>query len=170
MALLPRLRRFAYGLTGRWDTADDLVQDTYLRAVEGFAGWLPGSRLDAWMYRIMRNHFLNQQRALAIRQEKSDALILHTPTSHGGAEATEARIIFERVRGAMAALPEDQRMALILVSVEGFSYKEVAELLNQPLGTIASRVGRAREALKPLVQSQVQDDALRPSRRGVKEG
>lgn len=152
LALLPRLRRFAFNLSGQWESADDLVQETYERAIRGLDGWAAGTRLDAWMYRILRNLFLNERRSLATREERAPEVLLVSPTRVDGQRIADSRITFEKTCLAIGDLPEEQRTALLLVTVEGFSYKEAAALMDQPVGTIASRVGRARETLKHLIE------------------
>ena len=154
LALLPRLRRFAYGLSGGWDEADDLVQATYEKAIGALDSWTPGTRLDAWMYRIMRNHFFNERRASAAKLSRAADLDLVQRAAVDGERFGNDRITLSRVFAALQGLPEDQRTALLLVSVEGFSYGEVASLMDEPVGTIASRVGRARQALRPLIGAQ----------------
>lgn len=158
LALLPRLRRFGYGLSGGWDDADDLVQATYEKAIGAIDGWTRGTRLDSWMYRIMRNHFLNERRAAAVRLRGSADIGMVQPAAVDGERHGNDRIMVSRVFDALSQLPEDQRTALLLVTVEGFSYGEVAALMDEPVGTIASRVGRARLALKPLVEPMTDPD------------
>lgn len=154
LAVLPRLRRFAYSLTGRWDQADDLVQSTYARAIDAIDSWKVGTSLDAWLFRIMRNHFLNQRRAEAVRSHRAEDLRLMAHTNHDGARAQESRLLAKHVMAAIADLPEQQRTALLLVAVEGLSYKEVAGLMDESIGTIASRVARARTTLKTSLDIQ----------------
>ena len=152
LALLPRLRRFAYGLTGSIEEGDDLVQATCERAIGRIETWQPGTRLDSWMYRIARNTFFNWRRAGKVRAEY---LQLIDPEQQGrvdGARAMEAHLTLERARACIARLPEEQRSVLLLVSVEGLAYKEVAEVLDLPIGTVTSRLARARLALSALMQ------------------
>jgi len=151
LALLPRLRRFAYGLTGSIDEGDDLVQATCERAIDRIETWEPGTRLDSWMYRIARNTFFNWRRAGKVRTEY---LKLVDPEQYriDGARAMEAHLTLERARACIARLPEDQRSVLLLVSVEGLAYKEAAEVLDLPIGTVTSRLARARAALNALME------------------
>ncbi len=154
LALLPRLRRFAYGLTGSIDEGDDLVQATCERAVSRIETWEPGSRLDSWMYRIAKNIFLNWRRANRVR---AGYLQLIDPDEHGsidGARAMEAHLTLALVREGIARLPEEQRAVLLLVCVEGLAYKEVSNVLDLPIGTVTSRLARARLSLKALVADE----------------
>ena len=164
LALLPRLRRFAFGLTGSRDRADDLLQATYERAIGQIDKWQPGTRLDAWMYRIARNLHLNEIRAEAVRRDALPGLALQRWAALDGEREQEARMTFATVRELVAALPEDQRTVLLLVAVEGLSYKEVSELTGFAMGTIASRLARARERLS--TQLTEHDLAQSPTRPG----
>lgn len=152
LALLPRLRRFAYGLTGSIDEGDDLVQATCERAISRIETWQPGTRLDSWMYRIARNTFYNWRRAGRVRDSY---LQLVDPAEQGrvdGPRAMEAHLTLSLARECIARLPEEQRAVLLLVAVEGFAYKEVAEILELPIGTVTSRLARARLALSALME------------------
>ena len=144
MALLPRLWRYAYALAGSRAAGDDLVQDTYERAIRGIATWQPGSRLDAWMFQIARNSYLNKARTDRVRRDHA----AQAPADDriDGECSMEARLTLNAVRGIVWRLPEDQRAALTLVCIEGLSYKEAAEILGFPGGTVASRVARASHA------------------------
>ena len=152
LALLPRLRRFAYGLTGSIDEGDNLVQATCERAISRIDTWEPGTRLDSWMYRIARNIFLNLRRAQRVRVEY---LQIADPQQHAvldGVRAMETHLTFTSVRESVARMSEEQRTVLLLVCVEGLSYKEVAEILELPMGTVTSRLARARQTLKSLME------------------
>lgn len=144
-ALLPRLRRFAHGLARNAADADDLCQATVERALLSRQQWQPGTRLDSWMYRIMRNIFIDQARSTA-RREKTfvdpDAGL-----SIGSDGAQEATVELSMVDRAMAELPDEQREAVLLVMVEGYKYAEAAEIIGCPVGTLTSRLLRGREAL-----------------------
>lgn len=152
LALLPRLRRFAYGLTGSIDDGDDLVQATCERAIRHIDTWRPGTRLDSWMYRIARNLFLNEIRGRKVRGLDSRPVDLDEHHNVDGARAMEARLTIEAVRRLVGRLPEEQRSALLLVAVEGLSYKEAAAVLDLPTGTLTSRLARARIALKSWME------------------
>ena len=157
LALLPRLRRFAYGLTGSVDDGDDLVQATCERAIRHIDTWQPGTRLDSWMYRIARNLFLNQIRASKVRGRQLEVAELDRHVSVDGERAIEAHVTLEKVRQLAARLSEEQRSIIMLVCVEGLSYKEVAETLDLPMGTVTSRLARARLALKAMMEGQDSD-------------
>lgn len=146
IALLPRLRRFARGLAGAADQADDLVQASVEKALRNLDGFTTGTRMDAWMFRIIRNTWIDTVRA---RRETVDYDTEAADTIIGsdGRTTTEARLHLAEVRRAMASLPGDQRAVLMLVCVEGMRYREVAEVLEIPEGTVMSRLSRARLAL-----------------------
>ena len=152
IAFLPRLRRFAYGLTGSADEGDDLLQATCERAIQHIEKWQPGTRLDSWMYRIARNLHINNLRSRKVRGEH---LTPADPEQHlkvDGARAQESRLTFNAVRGFIGRLPEEQRTILLLITVEGLSYREVSDMLELPMGTVTSRLARARLALKSLLE------------------
>lgn len=143
MALLPRLRRFAYGLTGSRDEADDLVQSACERALSRLHQWRPGTRLDSWMYRILQTVWIDRLRSRRTRIEAEPELLRRLAGGDAQREL-EARLDLARVRRLIAALPDEQRLVLVLVTVEGFSYKDAAETLGIPIGTVMSRLARAR--------------------------
>ncbi len=149
VALLPRLRRFARGLAGAPDRADDLVQAACERAITRIAQWTPGTRLDSWMFRIIQTIWLDEKRAERVRGGDGnldpEAAEAHLITD--GAHAMEAQLTYAQVRRAMAKLPEEQRAVMMLVCVEGQTYKEAADILSIPIGTVMSRLARARIAL-----------------------
>lgn len=157
LALLPRLRRFAYGLTGSMDEGDDLVQVTCERAVRHIDSWQPGTRLDSWMYRIARNTYLNRLRAQRVRGEHLQPVELDRHVNVDGVGQMDARLTFAAVRRLIERLPEEQRAVLLLVCVEGLAYREVAAALDLPIGTVTSRLARARMTLKNLLEGA--DDA-----------
>ena len=152
LALLPRLRRFAYGLTGSIEEGDDLVQATCERAIGRIETWEPGTRLDSWMYRIARNTFFNWRRAGKVRAEYLMAVDPEQQGRVDGARAMEAHLTLARARTCILRLPEEQRSVLLLVCVEGLAYKEVAVILDLPIGTVTSRLARARLALSALME------------------
>lgn len=149
VALLPRLRRFAAGLARDRVDGDDLVQLTVERALASRTQWQAGTRLDSWMYRIMRNIWIDQGRASARRRETfvdEDAGL-----SVGGDGAQEAAVELSMVDRAMQQLPEEQREAVLLVMVEGYAYREAADIAGVPIGTLNSRLVRGRDALLALL-------------------
>ena len=148
IALLPRLRRFAIALTGSVADGDDLVQDTVERALRNLHHWEAGTRLDSWMYRIARNRFIDGRRSA--RRENvvvTDAPAESAGVSVDGEGAVLSRLTLSAVSAALERLPVEQREAVALVLIDGLSYREAAELLEVPIGTVTSRIARARESL-----------------------
>ena len=152
--LLPRLRRLGRVLARAPADADDLVQLTVERALARRAQWRAGTRLDSWMFRIMKNAWIDESRARARRGD------VFAPEEEGeragadGAAAMEARLTAREVESAMARLPPDQRIAVALVLVEGLSYQEAAEVLEIPPGTLTSRLVRGRQALAQMLSGE----------------
>ena len=147
VALLPRLRRFAYGLSGSTDEGDDLVQSACERALARLHQWQAGTRLDSWMFRIVQTVWVDRLRAGRRRETTTDVADLDRIPGGDAAREIEGRLMLSAVRHHVAALPEEQRNVLLLVSVEGASYKEAAKILDVPIGTVMSRLARARLAL-----------------------
>jgi RNA polymerase sigma factor (sigma-70 family) len=153
LTLLPRLRRFARALTRDPADADDLVQSALERALKARDQWAPGTRLDAWMMRIVRNIWIDETRSRARRArtfvaEEEGALI--------GSEAhheIEIRAEMHAVDKAMNSLSPEQREAIALVLVEGLAYREAADLLDIPIGTLTSRLTRGRQALAQMLEA-----------------
>lgn len=145
LALLPRLRRFAAGLARDPAEGDDLCQATLARALDRRALWQPGTRLDSWMYRIMRNVWIDEQRSRKRRSETFVAEEAGALVGSGGGQ--EERVALGDVDRALRLLPDEQREAVLLVMVEGYSYKEAAEIVGCPVGTLNSRLVRGRDAL-----------------------
>jgi RNA polymerase sigma-70 factor (ECF subfamily) len=156
VALLPRLRRFALSLTGNQADADDLVQDTVERALRNLHRWESGTRLDSWMFRIAQNLFIDGARS-RVRKRASGTMEEAEAVGEDGARAMEAKITFADTCRALAALPDDQRSAVALVLIDGMSYREAAEVLEVPMGTLTSRLARAREALVKRVFGETVD-------------
>ncbi|MEM9427169.1 MAG: RNA polymerase sigma factor [Pseudomonadota bacterium] len=145
-ALLPRLRRFARSLTRSVPEADDLVQEACLRALTRADQWDRSQPLDRWMFRITRNLWISEIRKRTVRIGQGqvpaeDATELQTPVTG------EHSVAASQLQAQIDALPEDLSSVLLAVSVEGYSYAEAAELFDVPLGTVMSRVHRARKAL-----------------------
>jgi RNA polymerase sigma-70 factor (ECF subfamily) len=150
-ALLPRLRRFAHGLCRSTADADDLTQMTIERALRARAQWQPGTRLDSWLYKIMRNQWIDTVRARG-RKEKVEAPADEADTlGHDPRDAVEAAIDLKRVMAAMDRLPGEQREAVALILIEGFGYREASEQLDLPFGTVSSRLVRGRAALLAML-------------------
>jgi len=147
--LLPRLRRFARNLTRNPHDADDVVQIAIERALTRLDQWHRDARLDSWLFRIVRNAWIDEIRARARR----DALFAPEEAGEAiGVAAMDREVDRLSVEAAMAQLPEEQRLAVSLVLVEGLPYKEAALVLEVPIGTLTSRLARGREALQAVLQ------------------
>jgi RNA polymerase sigma-70 factor, ECF subfamily len=144
VALLPRLRRVARGFARVPADADDLVQLSLERALERWRQWQPGSRLDSWLFGIMRNAWIDELRA---RRRRGEVLLGEEAGAGIAAAGAAAPLEALAIEAALHELPEEQRMAVLLVLVEGLSYREAAEALDVPIGTLTSRLARGREAL-----------------------
>jgi RNA polymerase sigma-70 factor, ECF subfamily len=152
IAVLPRLRRFARGLTGSASEADDLVQAACERALTRQHQFQEGTRFDSWMFRIVQTIWIDQLRAREVRKEDGDLLDERLGTD-APVRSVEARLALAEVQRAVQNLPPDQRSTLLLVTVEGLSYKEAASVAGVPIGTIMSRLARARIALQQQLDS-----------------
>ena len=161
MPLMGSLYAAAMRMTRNPADADDLVQETYLRAYRGFGGFQEGTNLKAWMYRILTNTYINAYRAKQRRPDETDldeVEDLYLYRRLGGLEAARSGRSAEdelmdtfseaEVKQAVEDLPENFRMAVLLADVEGFAYKEIAEILDIPIGTVMSRLHRGRKALQ----------------------
>lgn len=156
VSLLPRLRRFAYGLAGSVDDGDDLVQSACERALTRLDQFRPGTRLDSWMYRIVQNLWIDRRRARQARPEAGVEPADLAALAVGDAERElNSRLAMATVQRAVRDLSEDQRSVLLLVCVEGLSYKAAAEVLDVPLGTVMSRLARARLAVGRALDGKV---------------
>ena len=151
VALLPNLKRFALSLCRRGDIADDLVQITAERAFRARDRFDPATRLEAWLFRILRNAWIDMIRRDKTRGELVDIHERPQPDPVDSAAQNENRLMLASVRAAMLTLPEDQRAVLHLVCVAGLSYAEAAQTLEIPQGTVMSRLSRARIALAKKV-------------------
>lgn len=151
IALLPNLRRFALSLCRRPDIADDLVQITAERAFAARDRFDPATRLDAWLFRILRNAWIDQTRRERTRGVSVDIADVPEASVADGVRETEAHLMLRQTRAAMDELPEEQREVMVLVCVEDLSYREAAEVLGIPIGTVMSRLARARLALAEKV-------------------
>lgn len=149
-ALLPRLRRFARSLAGDPADADDLVQVALERALVRMGQWdAARGGLDAWMFGIVRNAWLDELRA---RGRRRRVFAPEEEGEHVGQSPLDGRIEMMSVQAAMARLPEEQRMVVMLVLVEGLSYREASDVLEVPIGTVTSRLARGREALQRMLE------------------
>lgn len=149
VALVPKLRRFACSLSGNVQDADDLVQAACEKALKSWMQFQPGTRLDSWMYRIVQTVWLDDRRRHKVRGTAIDPEDAHLSDEGKAARLPEDRMMLAQVRAAMQTIPEGQREVLALVAVEGLSYREAAETLGLPIGTVMSRLSRARENLLP---------------------
>lgn len=160
-ALLPQLRRFALAMTGAPHDADDLVQSAIERALSRAEQWRPETRLDSWMYKIVQNLWIDQTRRRRTRGEASpldDALHI---AGEDGRDTAERRLMLSSARTAFAALAPELRAAAGLVILNGLSYREAAETLEVPIGTIMSRVSRSRRALEEALGAGPAAEAAR---------
>lgn len=151
VALLPRLRRFARALTGQAADADDIVQIAVERALMRIDQFETGTRLDAWLFSIVRNAWIDEARARTRRGKVFAPAELGEQVSHDGAAEAHAKLEASDVWAAMGKLPEEQREAVALVCVEGLAYREAANALGVPIGTLTSRLARGREALQHML-------------------
>lgn len=147
VALLPKMRGMARALARSHDAADDLVQATCEKALRHRESWTPGTKLDAWLFRIMRNHWIDTVRRIRPEVAADDESIAAKLPVEDGRRTAEARLTLADVREIANGLPDEQRTVLMLVCVEELSYRETAELLGLPIGTVMSRLARARAAL-----------------------
>jgi RNA polymerase sigma-70 factor (ECF subfamily) len=150
LAEIPRLRRYARALVGGRVEADDLVQDTLERAWSRFGQWRPGSDLRAWLFGIMHNLRIDQLRRPVLNfasYDDEDNRDIEVPT-----RATQTdRIELEELAAVIGRLPEEQRAVLLLVALEEMRYEDVARVLEIPIGTVMSRLSRARERLRVMI-------------------
>jgi len=155
LAAVPSLRAFAISLSGNIDRADDLVQETLLRAIANIDSFQPGTNMSAWMFTILRNLFRSEYRKRRREVEDTDGSYAESLKSQ---PEQSSRLEFQEFRAALAKLPPDQREALILVGASGFSYEEAASICDCAVGTIKSRVNRARTRLADLLSIESAED------------
>ena len=150
VALLPRLRRFARNLARNPHDADDVVQIAVERALQRMDQWRRDARLDSWLFKIVRNAWIDEVRS---RSRRAKIFLPEEAGADVGVSIIEGVIDKLSMEAAFGRLPEDQRMAVSLVLVEGLPYKEAAEVLDIPIGTLTSRLARGREALQAMLYS-----------------
>ncbi|MCB1427366.1 MAG: RNA polymerase sigma factor [Brucellaceae bacterium] len=155
LAALPNLRAFAVSLTGKHDKADDLVQETIMKAWSKQHLFQPGSNMNAWLFTILRNEFYSQMRKRGREIQDSDGLFTERMSVH---PAQYGALDLQDFRAALDQLPADQREAIILVGASGFAYEEAAEICGCAIGTIKSRVNRARNRLAELLSVSGEGD------------
>jgi RNA polymerase sigma-70 factor, ECF subfamily len=170
LPLLPGLYSAAHRLTRNSADAEDLVQETFLRAYRGFHQFQAGTNLKAWLYRILTNTFINsyrkrQREPQTISDDGIEDWYLYSRMASEGLEpSAEASVIDslpdEEVQEALSSLPEQFRIAVLLADVEGFSYKEIADIMDVPIGTVMSRLHRGRKALEKRLWDVVRERGL----------
>jgi RNA polymerase sigma-70 factor (ECF subfamily) len=170
LPLLTEMYAGALRLTRNPSDAEDLLQETYLRAYRGFGTFREGTNLRAWLYRILTNAFINtyrkrQREPQTVSDEEVPEWYLYERLGGEGAEASaEAEVLEalpdEEVQEALAGLPEQFRLAVLLADVEGFSYKEIADILDVPIGTVMSRLHRGRRALEKRLVDVMRERGL----------
>jgi RNA polymerase sigma-70 factor (ECF subfamily) len=161
VAAIPRLRAFAVSLTGSVDRADDLVQETMVRAYANIDKFQPGTHLAAWLFTILRNQFRSEYRKRKREVEDADGHHVESLTAN---PEQFGKVEFNELHSALAMLPAEQREALILVGASGFSYEEAAAICECAVGTIKSRLSRARTRLLELLSEEGMPAADRESR------
>jgi RNA polymerase sigma-70 factor (ECF subfamily) len=155
LAVLPSLRAFAISLTGRHDQADDLVQDTIMKAWAKQEQFEMGTNMKAWLFTILRNELYSKLRKRGREVQDSDGIFTENMAQH---PSQYGALDMQDFKKALEKLPDEQREAIILVGASGFSYEEAAEICGCALGTIKSRVNRARQRLQELLQVSGESD------------
>lgn len=163
-AQLPGLRRYARALLRWQDGADDLVQETVLRGISRAHQWKPDTNLRAWLFTIMHNQYVNRIRAAA-REGKSTSLNVDAARDIGDPPPQLAVLRLRDLEAAIDALSPEQRAIILLVGLEDMSYEDVAAVMNIPIGTVRSRLSRAREALRRMMDGM---ERRRLPRRGLR--
>lgn len=154
VTLLPRMRRFARNLTGDTDSADDLVQMACERSLQRLDQYRDGTRLDSWLYRIIYTQWIDRARRHQRRRAQAEALRERQDMTLKGGGTSKHLASFMDVKNALGQLARENRAAILLVAVEGYTYAEAAAVLGVPAGTVASRVARARRALAEHFQRE----------------
>ena len=160
---IPRLRRYARALTRSADRADDLVQETLLRAVAKAHLWQQGTDIRAWLFTIMHNQYVNMVRR-AIREDATVDIEQMSSSLVATTDPTASRQLRELER-ALGRLPGDQREVILLVGLEGLSYEAAAQILGVPVGTVRSRLSRGRDALRRLMDLEGPNSASAVARK-----
>jgi RNA polymerase sigma-70 factor, ECF subfamily len=171
LPLLPSLYAAAMRMTRNPTDAEDLVQDTYLRAFRGFGGFQEGTNLKAWLYRILTNSFINTYRKKQREPQTVegpddiDEWYLYDRLGGRNVEVSAETEVLDRipdadVKAALESLPENFRLAVLLADVEGFSYKEIAEIMDVPIGTVMIRLHRGRKGLERALWDTAKERGL----------
>jgi len=155
---IPRLRRYARALTRSADRADDLVQETLLRAIAKAHLWQTGTDIRAWLFTIMHNQYVNMVRR-AMRDEATVDIEQMTSSLTATTDPTASRQLHELER-ALDSLRPEQREVILLVGLEGMSYEAAAQILSVPVGTVRSRLSRGRDALRQVMDLPVQSQSV----------
>ena len=153
IALLPRLSAFAHCLTGNAEQRDDLMQETCERALAHKDQWQPGTHLDCWIFRIAQDLWFDQNRAEKFRDKPVEMEMADDPVGSDGRAATERRLVLADLLRALDQLSPEHRALIALVSVCGLTYAKAAEILSLPVGTVMSRLARARLALNDAINA-----------------
>lgn len=151
VALLPRLRRFAVALTGSREDGDDLVQEAVTRALSRIDRWQPGTHLDRWLLRIARNLWFDRLRSARSHGPLLSLTGMEQLASEDGEKKVQDALMLKEAIHAMSRLPDEQREVLALVVIDGRPYREAAAILDVPVGTVMSRLARARKAVSTAV-------------------
>ncbi len=149
IAAIPSLRAFAVSLSQNADKADDLVQETLVKAWDKHQSFQMGTNMKAWLFTILRNEFYSQMRKRGREVQDTDGAMTARLAVH---PSQQGKLDLQDFRGALEQLPEDQREAIILIGASGFSYEEAAEICGCAVGTIKSRVSRARTRLQDILK------------------
>jgi RNA polymerase sigma-70 factor, ECF subfamily len=171
LPLLPSLYAAAMRMTRNPTDAEDLVQETYLRAFRGFGGFQEGTNLKAWLYRILTNSFINTYRKKQREPQTVegpddiDEWYLYDRLGGRNVEVSAENEVLDRipdadVKAALESIPENFRLAVLLADVEGFSYKEIAEIMDVPIGTVMSRLHRGRKGLERALWDTAKERGL----------
>lgn len=169
LATIPKLRAFALSLAAHADYADDLVQETLMKAWNHQNSFQEGTNIKAWLFTILRNEYFSQLRKRRREVEDADGDYAGSVMTPGG---QESQLDMADLRIALQQLPDDQREAVVLVGASGFSYQEVADICHVPVGTVKSRVNRARNKLAVLLgheaplEGEASDGIIRRRRPG----
>lgn len=157
IALLPRLRRYSFSLTGSAVDADDLLQNTIERALSRYDQFEQGTDLDKWMFRMCKNLWIDEWRSRQVRGDSVDPTDYRNEPWIDGEDMIINKLRMSEVRSAMNELQDEQRVIIFLIAVEGYSYKEASVFLDIPIGTVMSRLARARKSLDHMLQPPEMD-------------
>ncbi len=152
VVLLPRLRRYCFTLTGSATDADDLLQNTIEKALSRYHQFEQGTDLDKWMFRMCKNLWIDEWRSRRVRGDTVDPMDYKNEPWIDGEDQLVNKLKMSEVGSAMNELQDEQRVIIYLIAIEGYSYKEASKFLNVPIGTVMSRLARARKALEILLQ------------------